>query len=105
MIAGDVCAVCEVGKLKKFEDEIEKGIKVEAFKCAKCGEIWYSEEIMKKVEAIQRAKAEMRHVVKIGNSLAAILPSNIVKKLNLKEKEKIYITESNGEIVIKPSLI
>ncbi len=46
MIEGETCPRCEKGKLKKVMDEIEPGIKVEAFKCSKCNEIWHSQEIM-----------------------------------------------------------
>ena len=104
MMEGKICAVCDAGKLKKCEDEVEKGIKVEAFKCNKCGELWYTEEIMKKIEVLEKSKSELRHLVKIGNSLAAILPAAIAKKLKLKGKEKIYVSESGGEILIRPSL-
>ena len=103
MIEGDKCPSCEKGKLHRTMDEVEKGIKVEAFKCSKCSEVWHSQEMMEKIEAIQRAGAEERRIVKVGNSLAAIIPSNIVKKLRLKEKEKIYVEEQNGEILIRAS--
>lgn len=105
MIEGEICPKCEKGKLRKVMDEVEKGIKVEAFKCNKCSEVWYPQEIMEKVEAMQRAKAEERRLVKIGNSLAAIIPAKIAKKLHLKEKEKIYVEEQDGEILIRASKV
>ncbi len=105
MIEGEKCPKCEKGKLHKTMDKIEPGVMVEAFKCSKCHEIWYSQEIMEKIEAIQKAKSEERRIVKVGNSLAAIIPSKIAKKLNLKEKEKVYIEEQNGELLIRASKI
>jgi len=103
MIEGDKCPKCEKGKLHRAMDEVEPGIKVEAFRCGKCKETWYSQEIMEKVEAMQAAKAEQRRIVKVGNSLAAIIPAGIAKKLHLKERGKIYVEEQNGEILIRAS--
>lgn len=105
MIEGEKCPNCGKGKLAKFFDKIEKGIKAEAFRCSKCAEVWYSQEIMEKIEAIQKATAQERRLVKIGNSLAAIIPSDIAKKMHLKEKEKIYVEEKNGEIIISVSKV
>ena len=105
MAVSETCPKCESGKLSKIMDEVEKGIKVEALKCSKCSEIWYSQEIMEKVEAMQNSNAEERRLVKIGNSLAAIIPSKIAKKLGLKEKEKIFVEEQNGEILIRASRV
>ncbi len=105
MIKGKICPKCEKGKLRKVLDEIEKGIKVEAFKCNNCKEVWYSQEIMEKIESLEKAKSEERRIIKIGNSLAAIIPSKIAKKLKLKGKEKIFVEEKNGEILIRASRI
>ncbi|MBI5060912.1 MAG: AbrB/MazE/SpoVT family DNA-binding domain-containing protein [Candidatus Aenigmarchaeota archaeon] len=103
MIEKEKCPKCEKGRLHKMFDEAEPGIRVEAFKCNKCNEVWYSQEIMEKIEAMQKGKAEERRIVKVGNSLAAIIPSKIAKKLNLKEKEKIYVEEQNGQVCIRAS--
>ena len=103
-IAGDKCPVCEKGKFKKVLDEVEKGIKAEGFKCDKCGEIFFSQEITEKVRAMQRMHSEERRLVRIGNSLAAIIPSKIVKRMGLKEKEKIFVEEADGKIIIKAAL-
>ena len=105
MIEGERCPKCEKGKLRKTMDEVEPGIKVETFKCSKCKELLYSQEIMEKIEAMENAKAEQRRIVNVGNSLAAIIPANIVRKLNLHAKEKIYVQEQNGEILIRASKI
>jgi len=105
MLEGEKCPVCEKGVLRKILDEVEPGVKVEAFKCNKCKEIFYSKEIMEKVEAMQRLKSEERRLVKVGNSLAAIIPSKIAKKLGLKEKEKVFVEEHNGKVIIKASKV
>ena len=105
MLEGEKCPKCEKGKLRKVLDEVEPGIKVEAFRCGKCKEVWYSQEIMEKIEAMQKAKAEERRLVKVGNSIAAIIPAKIAKKLHLKEKEKVFIQEENGEILIRASKV
>ena len=105
MIEGEKCPKCEKGRLRKVMDEVEPGIKVEAFKCSKCKETLYSQEIMEKIEAMENAKAVQRRIVKVGNSLAAIIPADIARKLHLREKEKIYVQEQNGEILIRASKI
>ncbi len=105
MIENEKCPKCENGKLHEVFDEVEPGIKVESFKCGKCSETWYSQEIMEKIEAMQGAKAEQRRLVKVGNSIAAIIPAKIAKKLDLHEKEKIYVEEQNGEILIRASKV
>ncbi len=105
MIGGDVCPDCGKGKLREFMDEVARGVKVEAFRCGKCGEVYYSQEIMEKVEAMQKAKAEERRLVKVGNSIAAIIPAKIARKLKLKEKEKIYVEEQDGQILIRGSAL
>ncbi len=105
MLEGEKCPNCEKGKLRKVLDEVEPGIKVEAFRCSKCNKVWYSQEIMEKIEAMQKAKAEERRLVKVGNSLAAIIPAKIAKKLHLKEKEKVFVEEHNGEVLIRASKV
>ena len=105
MIENDKCPKCENGKLHKVLDEVEPGIRVEAFKCSKCSEIWYSQVIMEKIEAMQKAGTEERRLVRVGNSLAAIIPAKIARKLKLKEKEKIFVEEQSGKILIRASVV
>lgn len=105
MIEGEKCPKCGSGKLRKVLDEVLPGIKVEAFKCRNCKEVWYSQEIMEKIEAMQKAKAEERRLVRVGNSLAAIIPAKIAKKLHLKEKEKVFVEEHDGEVLIRASKV
>lgn len=44
-----------------------------------------------------------RKLRKIGNSLGVGLPSEIVKDLNLKEGDTVFIKETDGDIIIRDS--
>jgi antitoxin component of MazEF toxin-antitoxin module len=43
-----------------------------------------------------------RKIRKIGNSLGVILPSDLLKYLELKEGSSVNVTMSNEKIVIEP---
>lgn len=101
MIEGKKCPLCGKGVLKKFKNEAEPEIFVNAFRCSNCKEIWYSEAVTKKLEAMRKGSSQERKLVRVGNSIAAVIPSNISKKLKLKAKETVYVREENGEIRIK----
>lgn len=98
---GKICGMCNKGILHGVKDEVEKGITVEAYKCNSCGEIAYSKEVMEKVEAMYRDKAEERSLIKIGASLAVSIPKEIVDRLKLRAKEKVYITSNGNEIIAR----
>ncbi|MFH0714264.1 MAG: AbrB/MazE/SpoVT family DNA-binding domain-containing protein [Candidatus Diapherotrites archaeon] len=102
MIEGKKCPVCEKGKLKRFVHEAEPEIFVNAFKCSHCGEVWFSEKVTERLEALRKGSASERRLVKVGNSIAAIIPSDISKRLRLREKETIFVREEGGEIRIRP---
>jgi len=53
-LEGTACGACNKGKLHKIMDEVSKGVFVEAYKCGSCGEIAYSEEVMRKIEAMEK---------------------------------------------------
>ncbi len=93
--------MCNEGKLRAIQDEAEPGIFVAAYKCNKCNEIAYSEEVMAKVEAMRRGDAERRSLIKIGASLAISIPAEIVKRLKLKPKGKVYISAKGNEIIAR----
>ena|SRR3989344_5067348 len=101
---GKICGICNKGKLHAFKDEVSAGVYVDAFKC-EYGHVSYTQEVMEKVEAMHKSMSEERHLVKVGSSIAAPLPASIVKLLNLKAKEKIYVTSENNKIIITPSQI
>ena len=98
---GKRCGICQT-RLSKITDEVADGVYVDAYKCKK-GHISYSEEVMSKVEALNRDKAEERRIVKIGSSLAVPIPSKIVKALGLKPKLSVYINSKGQTITIRPS--
>ena len=52
------CPICQKGLLEKSTDEISKGIHVDCLKCNICNEIFYSEEVMEKIEAMKKITAK-----------------------------------------------
>lgn len=100
---GKLCGACGKGKMRKIQDEVEPGIFVEAYKCGNCNEIAYSQRVMEKVEALYREKAAERSLIKVGASLAVSIPVEIVRKLGLKPKEKVFITSKGNEIIARVS--
>ncbi len=100
---GKICGICNNGKLHPFKDEVAAGIHVDAYKCDNGGHISYSGEVMGKVEALYKNTSEERHLVQAGSSVAAPIPAKIVKMLNLKPREKVYISMEGNRIVISPA--
>ena len=100
---GKTCGECGKGRLHSTQDEIAEGVYVDAFKCSHCGGISYAQGVMAKVEAMQRAVSEERRLVKVGSSVAAIIPAAIVDALGLKPKEKVLINARGNRIIIVPS--
>nr|WP_129731368.1 AbrB/MazE/SpoVT family DNA-binding domain-containing protein [Parabacteroides goldsteinii] len=43
-----------------------------------------------------------RNIVQIGNSMGVILPSHILKRLNLAVKDQVFVTLEDNSIIIKP---
>ena len=103
-LEGKTCGVCNKGKLHAFRDEIAEGVYADAFKCDYGGHVSYSKSVMEKVEALQKNTAQERHVVRVGSSIAVPIPSAIVKMLNLKPKERVFITTKDNRIIITPSV-
>ncbi len=99
---GKTCGICKK-KLHSFKDEIASGVYAEAYKCIN-GHVSYPTRVMKTIEALQKADSQERHLVKVGSSIAAPIPASIVKLLNLKPKEKIYVSAQGNKIVILPGL-
>ncbi len=98
-LEGKTCGMCLKGKLHKIQDEADPGIFVEAYQCDACREIEYTEAIMRKVEAMRRHDAHLRSLIKVGSSLALSIPKEIVDKLHLKPKEKVYVTSKGNQII------
>lgn len=99
---GKQCGICSK-KLHSFKDEIAPGVHAEAYRCAE-GHVSYTREVMKTIEALQKADSQERHLVKVGSSIAAPIPSSIVKLLSLKPKGKVYVSAQGNKIVILPSV-
>ncbi len=100
-LAGKKCGFCLNGKMHRIQDEIERGIFVEAFECGNCKEKAYSRHVMERMDALFRESSESRSLIKVGASLALSIPSSIVKKLRLKPKEKVYVTSKGNEIIAR----
>ncbi len=99
---GKKCGVCNKGTLHAYKDEVAAGVHVDAYK-DEHGHIAYTEEVMRTVEKIYKNTAEERHLVRVGSSVAVPIPAAIVKLLELKPKEKVYITTQDNRIIIRPS--
>ncbi|MBI5636041.1 AbrB/MazE/SpoVT family DNA-binding domain-containing protein [Candidatus Micrarchaeota archaeon] len=102
-LEGKTCGVCNKGKLRAFQDEVVPGVYVDAFKCSEYGHVSYSKEVMKHVENLYKQSSEERHIVKVGSSIAVPIPAAIVRLLNLRASEKVFITTQDNKIIIKPS--
>ncbi len=100
-LEGRTCGSCMKGKLHKTQDQVEPGIFVEAYQCNGCKEIEYTEAIMRKIEAMRRHDAHLRSLIKIGSSLALSIPKEIVDKLHLKPKGKVYVTSRGNQIIAR----
>jgi YgiT-type zinc finger domain-containing protein len=105
------CPMCDKGTLKRGKVEEEMfGIslgKYDAEVCNKCGESFFSQEAMQKMET--KAKelriwglAKNMKVVKSGNSLSVRIPAKIAHFLNLKEGENVILyPEGKTKIVVE----
>lgn len=102
-IEGKLCPECQQGRFKPFKDEIVDGVFVDADRCSNCGVVYYSLPVAKRIEALWRANAEKRNLIRIGNSLAVLLPASIVKKFKLKPKESVWVKSNRREITIQPT--
>lgn len=98
-LEGKTCGTCTKGKLHTIQDQAEPGIFVEAYQCEKCHEIEYTEAIIRKLQAMRRGGAHLRSLIKVGSSLALSIPKEIVDKLHLKPKEKVYVTQKGNQII------
>jgi AbrB family looped-hinge helix DNA binding protein len=96
------CGICNESRLHAFKEQVSPGVYVDAYKCGN-GHISYTREVMQTIEALGKATAQERHAIKIGSSLAIPIPAQIVKRLNIKPKEKVYVTTQDNAIIIRPS--
>ncbi len=106
-----ICPACEKGRLMKKEVsysvyDIELG-KFPAEVCTKCREQWFSEEIAKKIEKIEKEKglfglSKQSKISYSGNSLIIRIPKEIVKFMNLKKEKQVLIhPEGKDKLLIE----
>lgn len=100
-LEGRTCGDCNRGKLHSVQDQVQPGVFVDAYKCNLCKSIAYTEEVMKRVEALYREQAQPRSLIKIGSSLAISVPKAIVQRLRLKPKERVYVRSDGNEIIVR----
>jgi len=99
---GKICGMCNSGKLQQFTDEVVPGVRVDAYKCDYCGEISYSREVMVRVEAMRNAPMLKRHFVKVGSSVAALIPSELAKKHGIKPKGAFLVSDRDEGFFLLP---
>jgi hypothetical protein len=105
-LTGEICGMCQKGQYNRIDYRLEEeGVVVEGFKCKKCGEIAFSEKVMRQIEAIRKMLSQERHIVQVGSSLAIPIPAAFVRKLGLKKKERVFVFEENGNLLIKTKLV
>ena len=98
---GKICGVCNKGKLNAFKQEVSAGVYVDAYRCD-TGHISYAKAVMEKLEAMHKATAQERHVLKVGSSIAIPIPAGIAKALGLQPREKVYVSAQDNKIIIWP---
>ena len=93
------CPICNID-MKAKKVEFEKGLYVDAVVCPKCGEQWIDETAMETIDRLYESRPiKLR---KVGNSVAAILPTELrAKTIGLDTKEVIGIPHGK-EILLKP---
>lgn len=102
-LAGKACGMCNSGKLRAFVDEVAQGVRVDAYKCDYCGEVSYSREVMVRVEAMRNAPLQKRHFVKVGTSVAALIPSDLARKYKIQPKKTFLVGGRGKEIFLLPN--
>ncbi len=102
-LEGKTCGVCNKGKLRAFQDEVVEGVYVDAYKCSEFSHVSYTKEVMKHVESLYKQSSDERHIVKVGSSIAVPIPAEIARLLNLKAREKVFISTQDNKIIIRHS--
>ncbi|MDP3728298.1 MAG: AbrB/MazE/SpoVT family DNA-binding domain-containing protein [bacterium] len=99
------CHICK-GEMEKIYGKmpIEK-IDYEAYHCTKCGEEILTMDQMKELgqKYRQLRKAKQTSFAKWGNSIAILIPEEMVKELKIKPGTKAQITREKGMLKIIPA--
>ncbi len=93
------CVICEGKTFKNIVEYKEFGIslgKFEAEVCEKCGETYFDERVVEKIQ--QKSKqlglfglAKKAKIAEIGNSIAVRIPKEIAEFLKLKKGKEVLI--------------
>jgi len=93
-------STCKCGGNIKLDRCLMEGFLVECMKCDKCGEILFTPEQTKQLIKLKEANQVVegkRKIVKVGSSIAALLPKK-VEAYGIKEGvvDKVRILSSNS---------
>ena len=93
-------STCKCGGNIKLDRWLMEGLLVECMKCNKCGEILFTPEQTKQLIKLREANQVVegkRKIVKVGSSIAALLPKK-VEAYGIKEGvvDKVRILSSNS---------
>lgn len=93
------------GKMSIAEVDITPGIKSDAYKCGKCGEIEFTEDqvrdaLRKKEKAIKTVVT--RKIGEVGGSLVIRIPKSVETHMKLKSGKEVNLTVEKNRIIIEP---
>lgn len=93
-------STCKCGGSIKLDKCLAEGFLVECMRCDKCGEILFTPEQTKLLIKLREANKEIegkRKIIKVGSSIAALLPKN-VQAYGIKEGvvDSIKVLSSNS---------
>lgn len=101
-LAGRPCPACGRGVLRAFQEKAFPGVFVNAYRCTHCSDVAYSEDVMRRLQALEMQGAEQRTLLKVGDSIAVAIPARIVRELGLKQKEKVLVKKEGRNILVQP---
>ncbi|MDP3763327.1 MAG: AbrB/MazE/SpoVT family DNA-binding domain-containing protein [bacterium] len=105
------CPLCDQGILKKGNSKEEMfGIELGEFPariCSHCGESFTDEETTVKIQEVAKQKGlwgleKKTTISRTGNSLAVRIPQPLVRYLQLREGEAVYIHPDKDRLVVEP---
>jgi hypothetical protein len=98
---------CECGgELELTDVEVTPGIKSQAYKCGKCGEIEFTEEQMRK--ALQKKEKAIKVMVtrkigEVGGSLVLRIPKSVENQMKLKRGEEVNLRVEKNKLIVEPA--
>jgi DNA-directed RNA polymerase subunit M/transcription elongation factor TFIIS len=95
------CIECG-GRLEKVSVKRE-GVSLEAWKCSKCGEEYYSSEQVTKYEIMTgKMKKYVRKARIIGMSIVVTIPKELTEKYDIDQGELLYFEPKKDGLLLKP---